>query len=381
MGIPLVSVVVPVYNTAIYLRRCLDGLLSQTYPNIEVICVDDGSTDESAKILEQYAHLDSRVKIISQANNGLSAARNAALEVAKGEWVSFVDSDDYVKPQLYERLQEAFADEDVDVVWFGNEVLCSYDSDLKEKCEQYFTQNLSGKELCRPGIIGWKTFCVWGKLYRRSLLEKFAIRYPVGARYEDLCFNWKVFGVARAIWFVPEKLYCYELHESGIMNSGRRGDIEPAGEYWKLLSPAYEFYRKHGLLPKRRGMFFHFLLRLYSAAQHYSSVEYKAVFRRALISKAQKNKWVEMMPQHELWLRMLKDEFPLLAQPSQKCSFLGIPVWQRIVSENEVVYEIFGIPLVSHLYLYSCSVKTFSKAAIRKMHLPLPPPSTPGWQT
>lgn len=378
MDAPLISVVVPVYNTASYLRRCIEGLLAQTYLNIEVICVDDGSTDDSAQILAEYARLDARVKIISQANAGLSAARNAALEVAKGEWVSFVDSDDYVKPQLYERLQEAFADEDVDVVWFGNEVVCSYDADLKEKCEQYFTQNLSGKEMCRPGIIGWKTFCVWGKLYRRSLLEKFAIRYPVGARYEDLCFNWKVFGVARAIWFVPEKLYCYELHESGIMNSGRRGDIEPAGEYWKLLAPAYEFYMMHGLLPNRRGMFFHFLQRLYGAAQHYSSAAYKPVFRRALIAKAVKNKWPEMMPQHELWRRLLMDEFPRLSLPSQQSCVWGIPVWQRVVSENVVVYKLFGVSLLRIAYAYSRAAMPFSKAVICRNMIPTPPP--PEWR-
>lgn len=375
---PLISVVVPVYNTARFLPRCLDSLLAQTYGKLEVLCVNDGSVDESAQILASYAERDSRVRVITQTNSGLSAARNVALDAACGDYISFVDSDDFVKPQLYEKILPSLEDAEVDVVWFGNEVVCSHETELKVKCEAYFAQPLSGKESCRPGIIGWKTFCVWGKIYRRSLIEQFGVRFPEGALYEDLCFNWQFFGIARAIWFLPEKLYCYELHESGIMSSGRRGDIEPACEYWKLLSPACEFYQKNKLLPNRRGMFFHFLLRLYGAAQHYASLPYKSVFRRALIFLVKKNKWVEMLPQHELWSRLLTDEFPRLNLRSLELRLIGLSIWQRVVTESSVTYSVFGIPLISLAYSFDGNAQPVPQALIRRVCVPSMPP--PKWK-
>lgn len=101
---PLISVVVPVYNVEKYLPKCLDSLLAQTWQELEIIVVDDGSPDNSWDIMQEYARRDSRVRLIRQKNGGLSAARNAGVEAARGEWIGFLDSDDYVAPEMYERL-------------------------------------------------------------------------------------------------------------------------------------------------------------------------------------------------------------------------------------------------------------------------------------
>ena len=103
MGDELISILVPVYNVSSYLRDCLDSILRQTYPSIEIICINDGSTDNSLEILNEYKDKDSRITVISQTNSGLSAARNTGLEVAKGEWVTFVDSDDCIHNKFIER--------------------------------------------------------------------------------------------------------------------------------------------------------------------------------------------------------------------------------------------------------------------------------------
>ena len=108
---PLISVVVPVYNVEKYLPKCLDSLLAQSWQELEIIVVDDGSPDNSWDIMQEYARRDSRVRPIRQKNGGLSAARNAGVEAARGEWIGFLDSDDYVAPEMYERLYRAAAEQ------------------------------------------------------------------------------------------------------------------------------------------------------------------------------------------------------------------------------------------------------------------------------
>ena len=112
---PLVSVIVPVYNTAPWLRRCLDSICAQIYRNLEILCVNDGSTDNSAEILAEYAAKDARIKVIEQQNAGVSAARNKATAMALGEWVSYVDSDDWLEPDILEKVV-ALIEPEVDVV-------------------------------------------------------------------------------------------------------------------------------------------------------------------------------------------------------------------------------------------------------------------------
>ena len=118
MNKELISVIVPVYNAAPWLRRCLDSICCQSYSNLEILCINDGSTDNSAVILDEYAAKDNRIRVITQQNAGLSAARNAGLENATGEWVTGVDADDYITPDVYEKAVACIA-ASVDMVAFG----------------------------------------------------------------------------------------------------------------------------------------------------------------------------------------------------------------------------------------------------------------------
>ncbi len=126
---PLISIIVPVYNTEEYLTLALSSLCSQTYKNIEIICVDDGSTDNSLKILEKFRAFDSRIKIIKQKHQGVSVARNKGLDKVTGKYIAFVDSDDYVKPEMFEVLYKTIKKYDTDVVLFN------YYNLTDEKCE------------------------------------------------------------------------------------------------------------------------------------------------------------------------------------------------------------------------------------------------------
>ena len=114
---PLVSVIVPVYNNEAYLPQCLDSIVTQTLSDIEIILVNDGSTDQAGEICKEYAAGDSRIRFLDQENRGPSSARNAGLEVAKGEHIGFVDSDDWIEPHMYERLVQIATEHDCDIVW------------------------------------------------------------------------------------------------------------------------------------------------------------------------------------------------------------------------------------------------------------------------
>lgn len=134
----LISVIIPVYNVEMYLEQCLDSVLSQTYHNLEVILVDDGSADTSGTICDQYKEKDARVKVIHKKNGGLSSARNAGLELAKGDWIGFVDSDDYLAPEMYEALLAIArtADADIALTYFqcvdrdGNLESCTWTDEV-----------------------------------------------------------------------------------------------------------------------------------------------------------------------------------------------------------------------------------------------------------
>lgn len=204
-----ISIIVPVYNVEKYLSRCLDSLVNQTYRNIEIICVNDGSTDTSLQILQAYIENDNRIILINRENRGISISRNEALSIAKGEWVMFVDSDDWIDNDICHLSVEKAITENADVVFW------SYIREFQSKSLPKYVNNenkiWANKEACRIlhcrilGPIGkelketdkmdaWGT--VWGKLYRRSLIEEYQIRFvdtrEIGSA-EDVLFNLEYF--------------------------------------------------------------------------------------------------------------------------------------------------------------------------------------------
>ena len=164
---PLISVIVPIYNVEKYLDRCVDSIINQTYKNLEIILVDDGSPDNCPQMCDDYAKKDSRIKVVHKENGGLSDARNVGMEVATGEYVSFIDSDDYISLDFYETLLETIVDNDSDIVecgvvkFYEDNSFDKYSDDLK--VTNYDT--VDGLE----GLINENPFKqhVWNKLYNQ----------------------------------------------------------------------------------------------------------------------------------------------------------------------------------------------------------------------
>lgn len=219
----MISIVVPVYNVEAYLSKCLDSLVNQTYRDIEIICVNDGSTDGSLTILEQYATMNERIKIISRENRGTSESRNEGIEQAHGEWLMFVDSDDWIEPDCYERVMTVASDTDIVIFSyirefrnfsapkhiFGLEPMTFE----KERIQWLFERLIApkGKELRDPSKLD-SLSTVWGKLYRTDIIQQYGITFPSTDKtgtLEDLVFNGKYFNHIQHACYLPNCLYHY----------------------------------------------------------------------------------------------------------------------------------------------------------------------------
>lgn len=173
---PLITVIVPVYNVEKYLRRCLDSIIRQTYQNLEILCIDDGSIDNSGEICEQYVARDARIKVIHQENQGLSTARNKGLDTATGEYIAFVDSDDYIAADVLEQLYQSAVSSDATCVICGYNCVDSNGSILSTY-SVHSVQQYSGVESLRRHYYhasGEENFVtVWGKLFCKSYFQTF----------------------------------------------------------------------------------------------------------------------------------------------------------------------------------------------------------------
>lgn len=234
-----VSVIVPIYNTERYLRCCLDSIVQQTLHDIEIVCVNDGSTDGSLKILHEYAAKDNRIKIINQKNKGLSAARNVGLKVASADYISFIDSDDFVHVTFIERLYNAIRETKCDVAG------CNF---AKIKSAERLPAEQSVKtKIYEPAInvlLDKKNFIhfnVWNKLYKRKSIRD--IPFIEGIYYEDWVFNTCVFAKIKSFAWIDAPLYGYRMSENSIMRSTY--NLKKMNDYVIGIEAVRDFFYKN----------------------------------------------------------------------------------------------------------------------------------------
>ena len=220
MTTPLISVIVPVYRVEEYLERCVKSILSQTYENLEVILVDDGSPDQCPAICDACAEKDARVKVIHQENKGLSGARNAGIDAASGEYLAFVDSDEYVSPHFIEELYQLLQDTGCAIgqcrfsyvkgdglVEEGDSAFCIY------RGESLMEQLYGPEEKATCFVVAWN------KLYRAELFKETGIRYPEGRIHEDEATTYRLFHEAKKLAFLDRALYGYYTENGGSITS------------------------------------------------------------------------------------------------------------------------------------------------------------------
>lgn len=227
----LISVIVPIYKTEPYLRRCVDSILKQTYSNLEIILVDDGSPDRCGVICDEYAEQDHRIIVIHKTNGGLSDARNFALDIMRGDYVTFIDSDDFVAPyyiaQLYHALQENLADISVIAEAYVEEKDDGSFRPMKRPLRDLKGTIAMTAQEALDCMLRQDLFeaSAWAKLYRSELFE--GVRYPVGCTYEDQGTTYQTFLKSKCIVYTGEHLYFYVQRKESILHT-----VQSSQRYW-----------------------------------------------------------------------------------------------------------------------------------------------------
>lgn len=280
------SLIIPVYNVELYLRQCLDSVLNQNFDNYEVICINDGSTDGSGAILDEYSKKNDSIKVISQKNKGLSAARNAGIKAAKGDYVFFLDSDDWIEKDTLKILSESISNEDV-ICFNGRRY---FEDGTEEEPDKGITEdNLSGWDYYNKYALVPSKFhfvCVVLRLYKREFLLNINLLFEEGIYHEDNLFTPIACYYASKVKVIPDILYVYRIRGGSItqtQNPQRIFDIvtvanklssffiplnsidkrtiyrEIAGEYFKgFMAEERKIYGKNDLELIRRINWKHF---------------------------------------------------------------------------------------------------------------------------
>lgn len=289
----LVSIIIPVYNVEKYLHQCIDTVLNQTYRNIEIILVDDGSTDNCPQICDEYKELDSRIRVIHKKNGGLSDARNAGLNIAKGKYVCFFDSDDVVSYRIIEDLYRACAKNNSDMA------VCYYQKFRERYQDKANTKSnyevITGQDVIKAIYKGQGekiAFVAWNKIYKRDLFDKYKIRYPFRKQHEDIYTTYKLLYYSKRVSVVAKELYFYRVRSGSIMNSTfsekRLDAIEARLE-------VIEFYGNHDEVQLQKmavNDYFGSAIKIYQDAKKADNKKKRRIIKRHIFNDY-KNVWTK----------------------------------------------------------------------------------------
>ena len=213
----LVSIIIPIYNVEKYLEVCIDSIINQTYKNLEIILVNDGSTDNSYNICKKFEEIDNRIVLVNKENGGLSDARNAGIEKAKGNYICFIDSDDYIDNEFIEMLYKAIKENDVDISQCGYKRF-ENSGKVVETHAYNESKSIKSRDFMIDSYFGHvDNIVVWNKMYKTSIIKN--MKFPVGKIHEDEFFTYKVLDRCENVFVIKECLYNYRKNFDGIMLS------------------------------------------------------------------------------------------------------------------------------------------------------------------
>ena len=230
----MISVIVPVYNVESYLPKCLDSIIAQTYTDLEILIIDDGSTDRCGAICDSYAERDRRIRVFHTENRGLSAARNLGLDHAKGEYIGFVDSDDWIEPDMYEVLLRKAEETGADVV------TCRFYQEYTDRTETFpGPENefaVKGDEILRTYLLS-KEICQdsWNNLFKAELFQ--TLRYPEGRSFEDIATKYLLLQKAEKLVYIPSCLLHYRNRKHSLSNNHSLNSLV---DYWLAYKERFD---------------------------------------------------------------------------------------------------------------------------------------------
>lgn len=263
---PLVSVIVPIYKVEEYLEQCVDSIINQSYKNLEIILIDDGSPDNCGKICDKYADMDSRIKVIHKSNGGLSDARNVGINIAKGDYLVFVDSDDWINKYMIEKLLDLAINKDLDIVECKFKEVYDRNSVMDES-KIGEVKVFNNKEALENHFNGQGLYrCVWNKLYKKYVFNE--IRFPKGKLAEDLHTTYKLFFKANKVGLVDFIGYYYYIRPNSIIG---QGGVELFISTYEGIKSQNDFIEKnlYELKPKVNNIYFKTLIKTDAFLRNY----------------------------------------------------------------------------------------------------------------
>lgn len=302
MKAPLVSVIVPIYDVEKYLRDCIDSILAQSYTRLEVILVDDGSPDGCPTICDQYAEKDPRVQVIHQKNAGLSAARNSGLDRCTGEYITFVDSDDFIHQKYIEKLMEpCLTDQCVVSIGVFERVPMEQDATKKVTVplsgEKPEFESGRGSNLRLYTDKGWsRTIVAWNKIFHKNVWG--SARFPDVAIHEDEALIYQVLYHVPKVAYVNEVLYFYRVNPSGIM----KNRFSPKKlTMVSILEERLIFYKENN---DKALIVFTWNREYFTTVEYYQILKQQPSLNKELICSLRKRQW-------ELYKELIKTNYPL----------------------------------------------------------------------
>ncbi len=310
---PLVSIIIPAYNIEKYIGKCINSVLEQTYKNIEIIVVNDGSTDRTKAIIKEKAKADKRIRIINQKNAGLSAARNIGIKNAKGDYIVFIDGDDFVENNFLEKLIEKTRTDKSDIV------VCSFKTiqNNNETIEKGYNKTATGEEATIQLLLKQDNLDVvtWNKIYKKNLFLDNNIFFPNGEIHEDSLTTYKLYSKAKKVSYIKEPLYLYYKRSGSITTSTK---LETSINYKLRASQEAQEYFKNNKQLKEAAEIAELLAR-------YSFID--AMLEKKIPYDEKHNKWIKNNRK-----RLFKNPFL-----SKKLKFYI----KMLNSQNSFLYKLF----------------------------------------
>ena len=279
----LISIIVPIYNVEQYLEKCINSILNQTYTNLEIILVDDGSPDNSGKICDEYAKKDNRIKVIHKENGGISSARNTGLKVARGAYVGFIDSDDYIEKDMYEILYKNVKKENADI-----SICSNYDiyknKIIGTKKQGIYTVMTPEETIIKMNSFGYFGFPVWNKLYKKELF--YDLRFLTDKKTcEDWYFLYEVICKCKKIVYQSVPKYYYCLRENSLSQSNVDYEMLKASEY----SIKKEKKKYQGALPSVYTTYVFIRIKIYNQLLMCKNIKDRKIKMKQMRKEVKKN--------------------------------------------------------------------------------------------
>ena len=317
----MVSVIIPAYNVEQYVERCVYSVTKQTYRNLEIILVDDGSTDCTGIICDKLAKEDNRISVIHKTNGGLSDARNAGIDVSRGEYISFVDSDDYIASDMLEHMMNAMCETDISMVVVGFWKQSGY---AREYCGPTNERVVSSEEALKDIYIGHEIYpASWNKLYRRALFNN--NRFAVGMINEDSEIITKLLTECNRVALVSKPLYIYMIREGSITQSSFSSkDYNGIKAYRTAVDVCKK--RKKSLLPYAR---YYETSRIYNTYIELVTSDERMIKYRFLLRVNLFVRTIACLLSTGLW-----EQFRIEMMIYLLSSLIGYPATQRILSSR-----------------------------------------------